>query len=65
MRSRKIALETIAERQVRGGDGPGQGGVGYNWTPLGASFTSVISRSKMLKEAILVYLTGNLNMGYI
>lgn len=55
-------METIAERQVRGSDGPGQGGVGYNWTPLGASFTSVTSRSKMLKEAVLVYLTDNLNM---
>lgn len=36
-RSRRIAVETIAELQVRGGDGLGQGGVGYKWTHLGAS----------------------------
>ena len=30
---------------------------------MGASFASVISRSKMLKEAMLDYLADNLSMG--
>ena len=41
-RSRKTSLETVEEFQLRDGDGLGQGGAGYQWTPVGASFATVI-----------------------
>lgn len=59
MRSRKTALETVAELQVRHGDGLGQGGVGYKWTHLAAS---MFLRCKILNEAMLDYPTDSLGI---